>query len=60
MDADAQRELFRALAARRAGQAVHVDLGGRDLTGAQAIGADLVGADLSKAILAHAFWAVPT
>ena len=54
MDADAQRELFRALTARRAGQLVHVDLGGRDLTGAQALGADLVGAELAGAILAHA------
>jgi uncharacterized protein YjbI with pentapeptide repeats len=54
MDVDAQRELFRALTARRAGQSVHVDLGGRDLTGAQALGADLVGAELAGAILAHA------
>lgn len=54
MDVDAQRELFRALTARRAGQLVHVDLAGRDLTGAQAVGADLVGAELSNATLTHA------
>lgn len=54
MDVDAQRELFRALTARRAGQLVHVDLAGRDLTGAQAVGADLVGAELSRATLTHA------
>jgi uncharacterized protein YjbI with pentapeptide repeats/serine/threonine protein kinase len=54
MDPDAQRELFRALAARRAGQAVHVDLAGQDLAGLQAIGADLVGAVLTRAVLTHA------
>jgi len=54
MDVDAQRELFRALTARRSGQRVHVDLAGRDLTGAQAVGADLVGAELAGATLAHA------
>ena len=54
MDPDAQRELFRALAARRAGQPVHVDLAGQDLAGLQAIGADLVGAVLTRAVLTHA------
>jgi uncharacterized protein YjbI with pentapeptide repeats len=54
MDEDAQRELTRALATRKTGQVVPLDLSNRDLTALQAVGADLVGATLARAVLSGA------